>query len=88
MTLRGEDDDTSAGRITQGGSPDHDSPGPGRQRGNSIWWFALVLLVVVALAVALMTGGPHKDAPAERGFVPVSGESGPSRIAPPRAATR
>ena len=71
------DDDTSAGRITQGGSRDSTSSGPHRRSGNSFWWFAVALLVVVVILVVWLTGAPRKDAPAERNTTPVSGRLAP-----------
>ena len=72
MSLRDDDDDTSAGRMTQGGHPDSGAPGPRRRSGASFWWFAIALLVVAVVAVAWLTGAPRKRAPAEAGTVTVS----------------
>ncbi len=61
-----DDDDTSAGRITQGGSRDRASPGPARRSGRSFWWFAVVLVIAAVVTVAVVSG-PHRSAPAGRG---------------------
>ena len=65
-----DDDDTSAGRITQGGR--------GGRRGKSIWWAtALVLILAAALATWAVEhkNGPH-NAPTEQNTTPISGATG------------
>jgi len=58
-----DDDDTSAGRITQGGR--------GGRRGKSIWWVAVLLVLVVG---AIFTwAAQHKDGPVESHTAPISG---------------
>lgn len=73
MTLRGDDDDTSSGRITQGGRPDAGQPGPARRSGMSFWWFAVALLVGVVLVVGWLSTVSRKSAPAEANTVTLSG---------------
>jgi hypothetical protein len=58
------DEDTSAGRVTQGGR--------GRARGHSIWWFAIALSLILAGALGLAAAHKHRIAPAERGTTPIS----------------
>lgn len=71
MTLQ-DDNDTSAGRMTQGGSRDAGSEGPARRSGNSFMWFAVALLIVAVVAVAWLTRAGRENAPAERNTVPVT----------------
>jgi len=66
MTFRDQDDDTSTGRMTQGGSK--------ARTGKSIWWLLAALVIIGAVAVAVTTL-PRKQAPAEAGTSPVSGAS-------------
>jgi len=63
-----DDDDTSAGRITQGGR--------GGRRGKSIWWVLVVLaLVIVAIAT---WASERKDIRVERHTTPIAGAGGGS----------
>lgn len=64
--------DTSAGSVTQGGAPDAGSPGPARVRGRSIWWIAMVGVVLLVVA-AFQFAHPHRRAPAEAGKTAISG---------------
>lgn len=61
------DDDTSAGRITQGGH--------GPRIGHSIWW--VLLAAALILAGGLYFVSIHQTAPAEHGTIPAG------RAAPP-----
>lgn len=62
-TAKLEDDDTSAGSVTQGGRGD--------RKGHSIWWVAaVIIIVVVAGAIWVST---RKSSPAEHGTIPVAG---------------
>jgi hypothetical protein len=65
------DDDTSAGKVTQGGH--------GGRQGHSIWWALFALVAILAALVVAMT--LHQTAPAERGTIPVS-KTAPARTAP------
>jgi hypothetical protein len=87
MTFSGDDGGPSA-HPTQGGHRDALSPGPARRAGNSFWWFAVALLLMVAIAVFVLTTRSHKHAPAERNTTPVSGETGPTRVPAGTAGAR
>ena len=63
------------GAVTQGGR----TP----RRGHSIWWIAMVL-VVVAVVAAFALVGRRRSAPAETGTAPVAG--GASGVAAPTPA--
>jgi hypothetical protein len=66
MSNFGDDDDTSTGRITQGGRD--------RPVGGAVWW--LLAVVAVALALGLWWSPRSQVAPAERGAIPVTGVGG------------
>ena len=85
MNPRDDDDDTSTGRLTQGGARDHMAPGPARRSGRSFWWFATTLVVAAVLVVAWLSR-PRKSAPAEAGVAPVSALS--PAVAAPAAPVR
>ena len=55
------------GAVTQGGHT--------ARRGHSIWWIAMVL-VVVAVMAAFAFLGRRPSAPAEGGTAPVAGSAG------------
>jgi hypothetical protein len=70
-----DDDDTSSGRITQGGH--------GRTAGGAVWWLMALLAVMVGLA--LWWAPSRQVAPAERGTAEVSsvGAGASSRVQTP-----
>lgn len=82
MTYRNDDDDTSAGTITQGGA----AP----RRGKSIWWVMIVAVIAIAVAIAVLSL-PKKQSVVERGTAPVSttlNATGPGVVGPGAAPTR
>lgn len=58
-----DDDDTSTGRVTQGGH--------GPRRGHAAWWVIAFFVVVIGLVLFRII--THRSAPAEHGTTPVSG---------------
>ena len=79
MTNLREDDDTSTGRITQGGRAT-------RTLGGTVWW--LIGLVAVLIALALWwASSSQKVAPAEQSTRAVTGVGGgaSSRVQTPAA---
>ena len=79
MSLPHDEDDTSPGRITQGGH--------GPRNGHAVWIALAGAFIAIAVALSLTLGRHEKRAPAEEGTTPIAAPQAAGGAPRPAGAT-